>query len=78
MWRSNLTSNLWLQPITCDYIDKALQKCRDLQTYGFRVRSFGGPGAFGAEDTPVPIPNTEVKLCCGDDTPCGESSTVPD
>ena len=25
-------------------------------------------GVNGAEDTPVPIPNTEVKLCCEDDT----------
>lgn len=38
----------------------------------------GETGAFGAGDTPVPIPNTEVKTCCGDDTPMGESSAVPD
>ena len=25
-------------------------------------------GVYGAEVTPVPIPNTEVKLCCEDDT----------
>lgn len=36
------------------------------------------PGAFSAGDTPVPIPNTTVKTRCGDDTPLGESSTVPD
>lgn len=35
-------------------------------------------GAFSGEATPVPIPNTEVKLLSGDDTPLGESSTVPD
>ena len=38
----------------------------------------GETGAFGAGDTPVSIPNTEVKTCCGDDTPMGESSAVPD
>jgi hypothetical protein len=38
----------------------------------------GDPGAFSAGDTLVPIPNTKVKTCCGDDTPMGESSTVPD
>lgn len=35
-------------------------------------------GAFSAGVTPVPIPNTVVKTRCGDDTPLGESSTVPD
>ena len=35
-------------------------------------------GAFSAGDTLVPIPNTKVKTRCGDDTPLGESSTVPD
>lgn len=35
-------------------------------------------GAFSDEATPVPIPNTAVKLVSGDDTPLGESSTVPD
>ena len=25
-------------------------------------------GVYGAEVTPVPFPNTEVKLCCEDDT----------
>ena len=35
-------------------------------------------GAFSAGDTPVPIPNTAVKTRSGDDTPLGESSTVPD
>ena len=25
-------------------------------------------GGYSAEATPVPIPNTEVKLCCADDT----------
>ena len=35
-------------------------------------------GAFSAGDTLVPIPNTKVKTCCGDDTLYGESSTVPD
>jgi hypothetical protein len=29
---------------------------------------------FGAMATPVPIPNTEVKRSCGDDSPLGESS----
>ena len=31
---------------------------------------YGSPiaGVYGAEVTPVPIPNTEVKLCCEDDT----------
>jgi hypothetical protein len=29
---------------------------------------------FGAMATPVPIPNTEVKRSCGDDSPMGESS----
>ena len=43
-----------------------------------RAESIDGPGAFGAGDTPVPIPNTTVKTRCGDDTPMGESSTVPD
>jgi hypothetical protein len=37
-----------------------------------------GPGAFSAGDTQVPIPNTNVKTRCGDDTPLGESSSVPD
>jgi hypothetical protein len=35
-------------------------------------------GAFSAGDTPVPIPNTAVKTRSGDDTPMGESSSVPD
>ena len=25
-------------------------------------------GGYSTEATPVPIPNTEVKLCCADDT----------
>ncbi len=29
---------------------------------------FARVGVYGAEVTPVPIPNTEVKLCCDDDT----------
>ena len=29
---------------------------------------------LNAKVTPLPIPNREVKLCSGDDTPCGESS----
>ena len=31
-----------------------------------------GPGAFSAGDTLVPIPNTKVKTCCGDDTRKGK------
>ena len=31
-----------------------------------------GPGAFGAGDTLVPIPNTNVKTRCGDDTRKGK------
>ena len=30
--------------------------------------SFFVVGVYGAEVTPVPFPNTEVKLCCVDDT----------
>ena len=29
---------------------------------------FARVGVYGAEVTPVPFPNTEVKLCCDDDT----------
>ena len=32
----------------------------------------GDPGAFGAGDTLVPIPNTKVKTRCGDDTRKGK------
>ena len=38
------------------------------------------PGGFGAGDTPVPIPNTEVKTCCADGTAWAtawESRTPP-
>lgn len=35
-------------------------------------------GAYSEEVPPVPIPNTEVKLFCGDDTALRESSAVPD
>jgi hypothetical protein len=42
------------------------------------LRTVSDPGAFSAGDTLVPIPNTKVKTRCGDDTPMGESSTVPD
>ena len=29
-------------------------------------------GGDGAVDTPVPIPNTEVKHCSGEDSPLGQ------
>ena len=38
-------------------------------------------GGYSEEDTPVPIPNTEVKLFCADDTwrvTARESRTLPD
>lgn len=35
-------------------------------------------GAFGEKETPVPMPNTAVKLLSADDTLRGESRTVPD
>ena len=34
-------------------------------------------GAHGAGETPDTIPNSEAKPSSGDDTPSGESSTVP-
>ena len=37
-------------------------------------------GVFNAEGTPVPIPNTEVKLCSGDNTrleTAREDNTMP-
>ena len=34
-------------------------------------------GATTREETPVPIPNTAVKLSWADDTPSGESRSVP-
>ena len=37
-----------------------------------RYTSIDGPGAYGAGDTLVPIPNTKVKTCCGDDTRKGK------
>jgi hypothetical protein len=44
----------------------------------FGRSAIADPGAFSAGDTLVPIPNTTVKARCGDDTPLGESSSVPD
>ena len=38
-------------------------------------------GGFGGEDTPVPIPNTEVKLACAEDTwlaTARENRALPD
>ena len=32
------------------------------------ISSFKEVGVYCAEVTPVPIPNTEVKLCCAEDT----------
>lgn len=37
-----------------------------------RDTSIDGPGAYGAGDTLVPIPNTKVKTRCGDDTRKGK------
>ena len=40
----------------------------------------GRSGVYSAEVTPVPIPNTEVKLCSADDTwreAAWESRTMP-
>ncbi len=34
-------------------------------------------GAHGTGETPDTIPNSEAKPSSGDDTPSGESSTVP-
>ena len=34
-------------------------------------------GVHGEEETPVPIPNTEVKLLSGDYTALRETSTMP-
>ena len=34
-------------------------------------------GVHGEEETPVPIPNTEVKLLSGDYTAMRETSTMP-
>ena len=33
-----------------------------------RTRAFNHSGENDGEDTPVPIPNTEVKLSCAEDT----------
>ena len=44
----------------------------------FRQLADDWAGAFSEEATPVPIPNTEVKLLSGDNTLLGEGSTVPD
>ena len=41
-----------------------LQFC---QWYLFISQKFYS-GDYSAEETPVPIPNTEVKLCCADGT----------
>ena len=34
-------------------------------------------GGYSEEVTPVPIPNTDVKLFCADDTRQGESRSLP-
>ena len=49
-------------------------------TSSILVRVTNQIGAYGAEVTPVPFPNTEVKLCRDDDTwlaTAWESNAVP-
>src|SRR5882724_4333072 len=41
----------------------------------FFIKSF--PGGFSDGEIPVPIPNTAVKPACADDTPKGESRSLP-
>ena len=48
-----------------DHSSSFFEKCRGLI------------GAHGAGETPDTIPNSEAKPSSGDDTPSGESSTVP-
>ena len=50
--------------------------------YGFPLCGFESmSGGYGGEDTPVPIPNTEVKLACAEDTwlvTARENRALPD
>ena len=43
-------------------------KCSLLNNHYFFLIQFLRVGVYGTEVTPVPFPNTEVKLCSEDDT----------
>ena len=62
-------------------IDRGLDQEREgksiCKVLRYCIKELGGNGT---EDTPVPIPNTEVKLCSADDTwlvTARESRTLP-
>ena len=78
LWRErDLTSNLWFTNWIMYLIYTYVWHFISVDSI-LPINRWIWAGAYGEEDTPVPIPNTEVKLLCGDDTLLGESSAVPD